>query len=218
MKFRYAYLLASLIAVIFVRPFLGDRVMGLAIVDLLLFLTLLFGAFAAMSSRVWFIAIASLGVSSALAQTAMVFSGTRTATAVYLITALAFYASVAAALLRSLFGRQHSVTHDTLYQAVSVYLLLGMIGAIVYALLELVTPGSFEFGDSGQPESDRFERFLGFSFTTLTTLGYGNITPANPRADALTGLQAVVGPFYLAVVIARIVAIQVGGRQPAPNR
>ncbi|MEM7622882.1 MAG: ion channel [Planctomycetota bacterium] len=102
-----------------------------------------------------------------------------------------------------------------LCQAVSVYLLIGLIGASSYALLEFAAPGSFRFGDTGESRDtgdDRFERFLDYSFTTLTTLSYGNIAPASPRADALASLQAVVGQVYLAVVIARLVAIEVSQR------
>lgn len=49
-------------------------------------------------------------------------------------------------------------------------------------------------------------RFVGFSFTTLTTLGYGNIAPATRQADSLTTLQAVIGQLHPAIVLARLVA------------
>ena len=62
-----------------------------------------------------------------------------------------------------------------------------------------------------------FWRFLGFSFATLTTLGYGNVAPATRQGDAIATAEAVVGQMYVAIVIARIVALQIaaGGDQGA---
>jgi HAE1 family hydrophobic/amphiphilic exporter-1 len=117
-------------------------------------------------------------------------------------------AAVAFAIVRTLFGRQSHVTSDTLCQAVSVFLLLGLVWAMAYALLEMVAPGSFAFAGVDAEGGVPYERFVGFSFTTLTTLGYGNIAPATARADAVANAEALVGQIYIAVVIARLVAIQ----------
>ena len=221
-QFRFAYLLAALALVVFVRPFLSEQVLGLALVDLLQFVTLLAGAYAAIEQRRTFVAVAALGSVSAVAQVVFHVTHTAAASVAFVVAGLLFYTSIAWALLRALFRSQSRVTRDTLYQAQSVYLMIGLIGAMTYALLELAAPGSFRFPEElatvGAKESsvvvqqieERFDRFLGFSFTTLTTLGYGNIAPASARADALTSLQAVIGQVYLAVVIARLVAIQVG--------
>lgn len=209
-EFRFAYLLASLVFVAFVRPFLGDRILGLALVDILLFITLLAGAYAVIEQRATLYAVATLGLISAGAQITFGLSKSPAATGVFLTATLLFYSSVTWASLRTLFRHHARVTRDTLCQAMSVYLLIGMIGAMSYALLELASPNSFRFAQDLVGTDARFDRFLGFSFTTLTTLGYGNIAPASPRADAIATLQAVFGQIYLAIVIARLVSIQVG--------
>ena len=111
-------------------------------------------------------------------------------------------------LMRSIFRSEDRITGDTLCGAASVYLLLGLIWTMVFSILEKTAPGSFRFaGQVGSAE--QFDRFLGFSYTTLTTLGYGNVAPATPQADALATIEAIVGQFYLAVVIARFVALQI---------
>ena len=92
------------------------------------------------------------------------------------------------------------------------------LDAFAYALLESLVPGSFTIGGEPTPADARFDRYIGFSFTTLTTLGYGTIVPTNPRADALTSLQAIAGPVYLTIVIARLVAIQVGQQEQASDQ
>ena len=83
--------------------------------------------------------------------------------------------------------------------------------ADVYALLEFVEPGSLHLGSEAGPV-DRDE-LVYFSFTTLTTLGYGDITPITPGARALTSLEATFGVLYIAVVIAGLV----GSSRAAPE-
>ncbi len=208
-RFRFAYLLASLVLVAFARPFIADRFLGLAIVDILLFTTIVAGAFTAIERRNQFMAMTALAVASAGSQVAWLLTGESGLLVAFLITTLVFYGAVTCFLLRSLFFDEQEITRDTLCQALSLYLLLGLMWAIAYALLELASPGSFTFIGSGLEGDARFERFVGFSFTTITTLGYGNVAPATPRADAISALEAVVGQIYVAIVIARLVAIQI---------
>ena len=62
-----------------------------------------------------------------------------------------------------------------------------------------------------------FERFIGFSFVTLTTLGYGNVVPLTPRAESVATAEAVAGQLYIAVLLARFVAIDIAARRgPGP--
>ena len=98
--------------------------------------------------------------------------------------------------------RTGDVTRDRLYGAVSVYLLLGVAWASVYAFVEALQPGSFAAANP-TPRID----FIYFSFVTLTTLGYGDITPVTDRAHSLALLEAVTGVLYIAVLIARLVSL-----------
>jgi hypothetical protein len=99
------------------------------------------------------------------------------------------------------------ITKDKIYGAVSVYLLVGLAWASAYALLVVFEPGSFSnnvaatSGGSSTPPD-----LLFFSFVTLTTLGYGDITPVTARARSLALLEAVTGVLYLAVLVARLVS------------
>jgi hypothetical protein len=105
------------------------------------------------------------------------------------------------------------VTRDRIAAAICVYLLLGTIWAQAYILMEMIQPGSF--ASSSAPSSTetysdalRFDSFY-FSFVTLTTLGYGDITPKHPVARAFTVLEAIIGPLYLAILIARLVGLHI---------
>ena len=101
---------------------------------------------------------------------------------------------------------------NRLVGAICVFLLLGMIWAFAYSLLALAVPNSFNGVSAGNgPEFD--SGWLYFSFVTLTTLGYGDITPATGVARTLAYMQAVAGQFYVAVLVAGLVSAYTSDRQ-----
>ncbi len=212
-RFKFAYLLLSLIAVIFLNPFVSAQLIRIEFTDLLLMMMLIAGVFVVADEKRPRIIVCIAAVVSLSSQLGWVLAGSSNDHAMlmmtYLVSTLFFYLVIVAALLRSLFFKLKTVSQDTLCCAACVYLMFGLIWAILYTLLEILSPNSFTFPPEAPTDQARFDRFLGFSLTTLTTLGYGNISPANRQADSLATLQAIVGQFYLAIVIARLVAIQI---------
>ncbi|GBC63643.1 ion transporter [Desulfonema ishimotonii] len=101
--------------------------------------------------------------------------------------------------------RQTEVTRDVLHAAIVVYLLFGLMWSILYSILEGIEPGSFKLGDS--LISDRRVVFLYYSFVTLTTLGYGDITPLTSKASALSIVEAIIGQLYLVIQVAWLVGM-----------
>lgn len=99
------------------------------------------------------------------------------------------------------------VTAETLYGAASIYLLFGFTWSAAYILLEKIQPGSFQgLTDSALPTY--LSRDLTYySFVTLTTLGYGEISPVSPVARSLAIGEAISGVLYLAILVARLVAM-----------
>lgn len=126
---------------------------------------------------------------------------------VSLIAHLAFNLFVVALILISLFRARH-VTSNTIYGAVSVYMLLCFSFAILYIFFEVFSPGSF-FVDHGRDIDGRldFPDLLYFSITTQTTLGYGDVSPVSPHARSATSVQTIIGVFYLAILISRFVSM-----------
>ena len=107
-------------------------------------------------------------------------------------------------------ARSTEVTRETIFAAVVAYLLIALMWAFLYMILELAVPGSFSFPDqSGRQEMMRFEYF---SFITITTLGYGDITPLSDRASALAFLEALIGQIYMVVLVAWLVGMHVSRR------
>jgi voltage-gated potassium channel len=108
------------------------------------------------------------------------------------------------------------ITTNRLVGAICVYLLLGVIWALSYSMLELAVPGSFAGFDAW---SDRGwdSEWLYFSFVTMTTMGYGDILPISATARALAYLQAVFGQFYVAILVAGLVSAYISRRQRPGN-
>lgn len=207
-KHRNANLLVSLLLVIAVTPFVHAKMGSVSLFEVLVFVAALGGVYANTGSvrRL----VLSGGLAIAMLGCRIAWEPDQPGNLVYIFLGgyALFFALVAVWLTQRLFESGQRVSADTLFGAFSVYLILGLIWVFLYSMLEIAHPGSFNFGDRGVPAREQFDRFLGFSFTTLTTLGYGNISPATARADALTTLEAIAGQVYLAVVIARLVAIE----------
>jgi len=131
-----------------------------------------------------------------------------------------FFAYLIGTLMRHVL-RNHQVTADTIYCAVSVYMLTAVFFTTLYVMVELLWPGSFK----GEFHPNHFFKFsfadgFYFSVCTLTTVGFGDVLPCGPEARSLTMLEAMLGVLYPAVLISRLVGLHAsnlsGGATAAP--
>jgi hypothetical protein len=102
---------------------------------------------------------------------------------------------------------EETVTRQTISAAVAVYLLIALMWTFIYRLLENLYPGSFAVAHDGLHIAAN--KYLYFSLVTITTLGYGDITPVGSQAIALSVLEAITGQIYLVVVVAWFVGMHV---------
>lgn len=122
---------------------------------------------------------------------------------------LAFLAYAAAAILLHVIGARR-VDLEVIYAAICVYLLLAILWGVAYPLVEGLAPGSFNLPDAMQVGSSagrESQPFIYYSFVTITTLGYGDITPASQLARLLAYFEAVLGQLFLVILIARLVGL-----------
>ncbi|MBU2870338.1 potassium channel family protein [Colwellia sp. E2M01] len=89
--------------------------------------------------------------------------------------------------------------------AICLYLLMGLSWAVIYTLIQLYIPNSFVNIHSNNQWFTLFPDFIYFSFVTLTTLGFGDISPSLPLSRFLVYFEAIVGQFYLAILVASLV-------------
>ena len=99
------------------------------------------------------------------------------------------------------------VTRDLIVGAAVVYLLLALMWTFIFVVVETLHPGSFNLPEGQGIEATR--QFMYYSFVTLTTLGYGDITPITSMARSLCILEAVIGQLYLVVQVAWLVGVHV---------
>jgi len=124
---------------------------------------------------------------------------------IYHLSATAFYGYTAVIVVNNVL-RQKNITPNTIYGALSAYLLLGLTWSFAYAAIEGLSPGSF-YVDPAYDADGVLERrdFLYYSFVTLTTLGYGDILPLSAKARSMAALEAICGVLYTATLVASLV-------------
>lgn len=107
---------------------------------------------------------------------------------------------------RHLFGGR-AISQETLYAAVNAYLALGIMFAFLFAAIGVLSPEAFRGAAFENAVQDVMNLFVYYSFVTLTTLGYGDMSPATPVVMTLAYLEALIGQLYIAMTIARVVGI-----------
>jgi hypothetical protein len=127
--------------------------------------------------------------------------------AVFLVAGLILIAFVVGNLLRFVL-RAASVNTEVLCASISAYVMLGLMWTMAYWLVDQLTPGgAFSFNtNTGTRSINGFTGFY-FSFITLSTVGYGDITPVSRIARWLAAMEAMTGLLYVAVLIARLVSL-----------
>jgi len=124
----------------------------------------------------------------------------------YLVAAL-FFMDMIYLLSRALLVEQTRVTGDTLWAAINIYLLFGMMFAFLYSAVLALHPNAFSGGILDNDSLNVTQSMVYYSFVTMTTLGYGDITPKIQVAATLAYVQALIGQLYVAILIARLVSM-----------
>lgn len=131
--------------------------------------------------------------------------------------AIGLYLLLLCALCVAVVLRREQITHDTVLGAVCGYILIAYVFAFAYAVLDDAKPGSFISSvDLLERDGARIghltPELMYYSFTTLTTVGYGDIIPASRVARSLAILEMLTGQLYLAAFVARLVGVMGAGR------
>jgi len=91
--------------------------------------------------------------------------------------------------------------------SLSLYMLLGLIWAVVYLLLLAMDPTAFSGIETANWQQG-FSRVAYYSFVTLTTLGYGDILPTNHLSEFFVYLEAIIGVFYMAIIVSSLISLR----------
>jgi len=203
--------LGLLVIFILVLPAFGRTGPRMPLVNDIAFSALLVSGALSLSERRWMQRVVPLMAAVALVIRWAAVTGVASADLVAwrelstLITLLLFAVVVGSQVYRS-----GAVTPHRIQGAVAVYLLLGLTWANAFQLLYHLRPEAFT---GGLDAAALPQTWIYYSFVTLTTTGYGDITPVHPVARSLTITEALTGQLYLAITLARLVALQVSARK-----
>ncbi|TXL13683.1 Ion channel, partial [Methylococcaceae bacterium HT4] len=98
-----------------------------------------------------------------------------------------------------------NITAELIYAAVAVYFIFGLAWASIYQVIEISNPSSFSMSNAEASTQNFIFQMWYFSMVSLTTLGYGDISPVTMTARVFVVLEAIMGQFYLAVLIASLI-------------
>ncbi len=212
------FFLAVLILIIFVVfPLAGLGWLGKFIVDLVLSILLLSGAVATKRSRTLTVLVVLLTIAGLVVHWTGVYVpkfSHPVLEAVLLLTCLLAFAVIT---LIQVFSPGAINLHRVL-GAIAAYLLIGLMWSYAYFLADMIIPGSIHPTASAHEMVSPMARYVYFSFTTLTTLGYGDIVPLHPIARTLAVCEGLIGQLYPAVLIAGLLGMALRPQKPADDK
>ncbi len=197
-------LLISLVVLLLVTPQSQGRAFSAYVVTFL-FALVLFSALHATAGTGWHRALSTgLGLLWLFFSVWNTTAPSLTAELGSAIVFMGFASFIITLLIRRIVSAER-VNFEVVCASPSVYLLIAIFWAVSYGMIERLAPGSFVTTQSGAQLD--IAGFLYFSLTTITTLGYGDITPVRSTAGIWSTLEAATGVFFMAILVARLVSL-----------
>jgi voltage-gated potassium channel Kch len=219
-RYKYELLLAAQLSLSFIAPLFSSTEFSRTIVDLGISLVFLAAIYVVSSTRKHLVIGLVLMLPTLLLIWGIKIAHIERLDMLTLIGSVLFFCYICALILLDIF-RTKMVNVDIIAAGISVYLFFGNICGFLYAIIGQLDPNAFNI-----PEATAAflgEDILGlssamyFSFVTLTTLGYGDITPVNDAARSLAFLEAAMGQIYLTVLIASLVGVHISSIDKGEN-
>lgn len=202
---RFLFLLISLLLLFVLRPFLEGYFRINLLIDIFMTVILLSGIYAVSNKKKVLYICLAIAIPTLVSHWVSYFIQIPFLFLVGIILGVVFYSFMIITILGYIF-KEKNITSDVIFGSICVYLLLGVLWAGIFSIMETLAPGSFQ---TPEDMGAKFSHFSYFSFVTMTTLGYGDITPLSSPARSLAVLEAVTGQLYIAVLVARLVGIQI---------
>ena len=207
LRYSAIELLVSLLLLFAVTPFVEEMPAG-SLVESILLSVVLISAGLAVGGRRRVLVISGLILTpTLLAKWTHFLFPNFLSPAVHLGLGLLFIGFVTGHLLRFIL-KASRVDTEVLCAGISIYFMIGLLWTFAYMMVGNLSPGSFSFVNDldSEREMSSFNAFY-FSFTTLSTVGFGDITPVSKVARTLATSEATIGLFYMALLISRLVSL-----------
>jgi hypothetical protein len=211
---RFMVLLVALLLLLALYPFLEQDVSE-RLLSLFFTGTLIAGTYAVSRNRRFLVAAIVIAAGAFGSQWLSHFVNSRIVFVFSRSLGCLFYLLITVAIVVNVL-KGETVTADKICGGICAYLVMGLMWAFLFGLMEVVHPGSFlEDGKLIAPDRGMSQQFallnsmIYYSLATLTTTTYGDILPKTTPARALSNLEAIAGQMYVAVLISRLVALHI---------
>lgn len=208
----YNRLLYMLISLIFLSPFLDQGIIGSVLTSGLFFITIIQIVYTFNLEKSIFriyVLIAFLSLFCGIFSHLIALKSVEINLLLFKAFIDSIFISLAIVIISRRIFYSKKVTGDTIKGGICIYLLIGLLWTMLYYAAFIINPELFSNTALNGLESfeQQFVRLFYFSFTTLTTLGYGDIVPQDKISMVLANLEAIVGQMYPAIYIARLVGL-----------
>ncbi len=203
-KEKFTFLLSSLLLYTIAEPFFISFLQKKIFINFAFFIILLSAVFAVSSKKTHLIIILIISGLKSLLFCYTLFVSSENLLIMDYVLRIIFNACLIF-IIGGYFYKYDNVSRDTISAALICYLLLVRLWSNFYFLIELKFPNSFTIAHETIKASPSILNY--FSFVTITTLGYGDISPVSPQARNIATLEAFVGQMYVAILIARLITI-----------
>jgi voltage-gated potassium channel len=219
--YRHSALLAAIVAAFLVRPLVGNSRAGAILFSLATLVLLVLSLYnidvdelvgereilLAQKRRRTIIGW-SLGIPAIAQRVIVIFTPNPSIYVAGSVVWLLLFAFITWNELRAVL-KQREVTREVISMSISTYLLFGLTFGLFYIVLHALQPNAFGFGSGGPlSEQQAIPVLIYFSLTTLSTIGFGDITPVSLQARYAAVAEGIAGQFYLAILVARLVGMQ----------
>ncbi|HUU57132.1 MAG TPA: ion channel [bacterium] len=210
---RLIWLLAVLVGLMVAYPFFVHRPAVISVFNLFQTAALLLVIFAVCRKKSEFIPLAAVfSLFAGLSWLDILYLKNPALVFVIIPGWAVFYGFAIVAVL-SRVSRYRRITFDEVAGAVSAYILIGLFFSMLYLWIELLQPGSFHISEQTNLNNlVDYSDFVLFSFATLTTLGYGDITPLTHITQVVAVLESIIGVLYVAVLVGGLVGMVISER------
>ncbi len=203
---KYNHLLMTVVFILIAYPLLESTEAKFPIIPLLLLAAITPALWVGLSRKV-FLPVITIGVAGFAFNTYAFFGHKELAneTILILLILYAVFYFLAIAILMKKISSNKVISSDTIKGGISIYFLLGLFWAVLYMILLTFNENALS---NIHEDAVAFDCYY-YSFTTLTTLGYGDIAPVAKYAKILAIMEAVTGPVYLAIFVAQLIGLNI---------
>ena len=201
---RFLYLMISLVVVLITYSFFSDRSWHTLFSWFIGVLVLIAAIYADIDNSKHLILASSLGLSYFLFSILSLIFNSRLIFFLSSLSSVVFFTATVILIISSML-KKHEVTPNTIYGAISVYLLIGFIFSNVFTFVVTTEPSSLINVMNNSSAVDNTDA-LYYSYVTLTTLGFGDVVPANDLTRTFSVLEAIIGQLYLTILVAILIS------------